>query len=482
MQSREEKIREVARSLVMCRRLPDLFITKILKKKLRGWQARTVAKIKERIRRGERRIFLSIVTCYGAGKSTLAAMLFLWVMFCWRDAKGITLASTWKQVDSVLWAKVRTLYAGSVLSDPDINFATVYDGKPELKVRSSGDWSAFGLSSDNAGALKGHHGNAAVRVIDEATEVDEDFRERTKGIRDAPEFFLDIAISNAWTESGWFYEHHTAPDLVPIRERVTIDDLIADGVPGKAEEKADAIREIGGNESDPLFRCEFFAEFMPIDAMSRVSSAAVDACMSRPAELTGSKSVSVDVAYSTEGDENVITRAQGFDVISQDAFRLKDTAATADRTLFHVREHGAEVVVVDANGVGAGVASDIRKEIKDNGLRLRLQEFGVGPDGKASNPERFADRRTEAAWEFCERVNQRACSLPNDPILKHQILQIRFETPGGRIRLAKASGSQKSPDRFDSAVMATSGPRLSVADAMLAGFRGLGPVAKEARA
>ncbi len=428
---------------------------------LREWQLKLFREIERRILAGDIALTIVVVSSVGAGKTTLAAILLLWVMFCNEGAKGITLAQNWEGVNNLLWEKIRKLYHSSVF--PGLGWGRVYD-MPRLWIAD--DWFATGLSAANEQSLRGHHSrSAAIRIIDEATSVPDSFRRSTQGILDAP-FSFDLAISNPWTCDGWFYSLWESEDPRIIRARVTQKDIIAEGIDGAQEAWDRAASEYGEGSAD--FRAMYMAEFINADPLSVVNPARLDDCMRREPSSSGPDIIGVDVAFSSAdsgGNESVISHGRGVDVLEQEAFRTRNTDETAERAMAMARRVGARYIRVDSIGVGAGVVSRIGTAIRQGEWDGEVSEFIES--SAAADSSRFVNRAAEAAWAMCERINLVGCSLPNDPVLRSQCLQIRFRPmAGGKWGLEKTPPGKKSPDRFDSAMIATSALHVSSDDAL----------------
>ena len=444
---------------------PATFAKFCLRVQLRRWQERALAKIQKKIEAGETSLSIAICTCFGAGKTTLAAILLLWVIFTNPDSKAITLAQGWEGVDKLLWAKVRTLYRGSLMAE--LAWGQVYD-VPFLKVDD--DWFAVGLSAKDEQALRGHHSTTAgARFIDEATAVPRTFRFATSGILDAP-FSVDVSMTNPWTKDNWFWELWSGDDPNLIRVRVTQHDLIAEGIPGAQTTWERALREFGGIDA-PEVRAMYLAEFIDVDPGGRVNSARLDECISKAPTRDGLHVIGVDVADSkpeAKRDETVFSDCWGLDVLEQRPFRVKNTELVAERAMLFARETGAKVIRVDAVGVGSGVTSHIRTCIERGDWDGELEEFAENAPAENRGKTKFSNLAAETAWGFCDRINEVACSLPNDPILRAQILKVRFvPVQGGKWSLMKTPENGKSPDRFDSAMIGTACRQLTAGDALL---------------
>lgn len=439
---------------------PDLYVREDLGDSPRPWQGRVLRRIGQRFRDGVRRVQVVLLACPGAGKDRLAAWLVHWVMKCHPHARAVTMAQRWESVDKLLWSEIRTLQGQSCLAKE--GFGSVQE-RPLYKQEGFPDWMALGTSAErgNAEALRGHHSRTfGLRITDEASAVPREFRTMTQGLSDAP-YFLDVSCSNAWASEGWFYELASAPPADAILERVTLPDLVAEGT-FSAEYAEDVAASFGGPDN-PEFRALYLCEFLTSSLMSRLRPGAVAACVALAPSGSGERTIGVDVGRSTDGDPSAICWAEGVDCLRLTPYQVRDVAAIARQAMTDAEAFGARRIVVDANGVGAGVVDLIR----DAGWSGVVEEFVAG--SKAGDDSRFANRATEAAWGLIDRVNAVGCHLPDLPDLARELGQVQFEpvTPveggrhGGRWRLAKAPSGARSPNLFDAMMMATAGPRVS---------------------
>lgn len=433
-------------------------------------QAWLFSEIDRRIAANVKHIEVVAVCCHTFGKTATAALVHNWGMEMHPGARGVTIAQKWAAINDNLWPYIRTFHRNSILGSN--GYGKVFK---EPRMEFDENWFSTGVASDQPGNVEGHHaapiewsgslgkgtGSFAIRVIDEAKSVPVEMRRATQPFLHA-ERSLDMAISTPWVADGWLYDlwQRSEDDPRIIRVHATLRDLIEEGVPEAQAAWDDFLVEYG-SEYHPEFRARALAEFMPADPYSCVDLASLEACMHRTPSTSGARVVGVDVARSTDGDATVITRAIGRDVVApQTTLKVRDTVMVARRAVAEARDFGADLIRVDAVGVGGGVVDAIKAE-----GWAKVEEFLASSE--ANNPERFADRMTEAAWEYAERIRNKSVTIPNSSDFKKGALQVRFiPIKGGRWRLDKAPKGAASPDHWDSACMATLAPVTSWADAL----------------
>jgi hypothetical protein len=436
----------IADGLILLRHEPLLFVRHVIGDEPRDEQERVLVDIGLELEAGRKHLKLLMRTCHGWGKTRLMAWLFLWYMFTRPGSRAITTAPTWRQVSNLLWREIKAAWLRSLLL-PD---GRVLDS---CRLEIEADWFGYGVASDNFENLEGSHSAfAAGRFVDEAKAVPAQVIRATQGSLDAPET-IDAWITTPWQKAGPFYELDTSPRTDVLRYVGTIEEMIRAGIPG-AEHARDELAFACGGIDAPEFLARGMAQYLDDDGGAwSASPAAVDACMERAPSLKGEPRIGVDVAFSTDGDESVISTMIGDDLIGQVCMRIRDTVQISSIAVERARTAGARTIAVDAIGYGAGPVS----EIKSWGWDGKVEEFVA--NAAANQPERFKNRSTEAAWHLVKRINERAISLPRDPILRSQILQVRFKPiTGGKIELIKTPDGFSSPDRFDSLMIASAPP------------------------
>lgn len=431
------------RFMSFCYLSPYTFVTEGIGETPRWWQEDALLDIGQRLVQGQKHLKIHARTCHGAGKTKLASWLFLWWMMTRPYSRGVTTAPTWQAVSNLLWREIGSSF--EKLQERGLGFGRMLGTQYEIGK----NWVGYGISSDEPGRLEGAHSpTAAARFIDEAKTVPEAVVRSTQGLLDAPETF-DMAISTPWLNRGWYYELDASARTDMMRIVVDLRQMMAEGVIGSEHAWTEMAQACGG-ENTAEFKARALAQYIePEGTFGCVNPAALDDCMAMAPTFDGDVRVGLDVAYSLEGDESVITVMMGDSCVEQVPLRIRDTFLLASRTIERARHWDARSISVDAIGYGAGPVSDL----KNWGWGGKVSEFVAS--APANDGTRFSNRSTEAAWSLIERVNARGISLPHDPVLRSQFLQVRFvPMANGKVKLDKAPEGSKSPDRFDSLMIA----------------------------
>lgn len=431
-------------------RRPALFFEKVLGSHLRRWQYALCADVSRQLLAGERHIRVHVRTCHGAGKTFWAAGMAIWFMSTRPESRGLTTAPTWAGVKNLLWPEIAKLYHGSLL--PGLGFGRLLD----IKLEQNPGWYLIGGASDRPENLEGHHSSvAAIRIIDEAKAVDEGVFVSTAGMLDAPETF-DLWISTPSIPVGSFHDRDVkgmrdeAGNERLIRRVVTIDDLIAEGIPGKPEAKAEALERWG--EDSPEYQSRMLARYIADVEGALYPFGWVERAISADWKVSGPPVAGFDVAGSKDGDESVVALAHGpdaegrYDIVSVVGWHERDTMLSKGRALSVA---GQALLRVDVIGIGKGVHDAIAETHRST------EEYRASD--AASESDRFVNRKAEDAWHLRTLLERKQIRLPNDDLLRKQLLAMRFQiTSAGKIKVVDP---KDSPDRVDAILIALgSGP------------------------
>ena len=165
----------------------------------------------------------------------------------------------------------------------------------------------------------------------------------------------------------------------------------------------------------------------------------------------------LDVARSGE-DETVLAVRNDMNLYPLVVWSLADTMVTVGRVIQVVRTMKIERIVIDINGIGAGVYD-----------RLREQEYPVIPfHGSAKTDEKdasgmlsFVNMRAYAWWTFRDKLDPRIgrkVGLPEDDMLIGDLCAPKYKPNSrGDIQIEDKDQVKKrlgrSPDRGDAVVM-----------------------------
>jgi hypothetical protein len=446
-------------------RIPTWIDTYGRPRQLRKWQTELLEEIRLRLARGERRIKIHVRSCWGIGKDWLIAGLSIWWTSTREDARGLTMAQNKTGVRNLLWPNIARHYSNSIL--PGLGIGKL--SQTRLVYRQDGVlgepiWYLAGGWGEDASTLEGHHSpTAAIRVIDEAAGVEDQFFRKTQGLLDAPEV-LDIYIGTPALRAGDFYERDLNGGENVIRVHVTKDDLIADGIPGQREATADLDQELKRVDYQ-LWNARRNGEYMEQLEGSLFPLEWINRAMKQTFEIAGDIAMATDVAGSEHGDETANYIGTGPDeegryqvryderALEAWSWRERDTMASKDRCLGILRRVGAKRWTIDANMLGKGMFDQAVRDVAGKGVTMIAYVSQEAPLDKT----RFDSRKAEDAWFFRDLLEHELIRLPDSIVLRQQLAGYSDErTAKGKHKLVDP---KPSPDHGDTVLMLIGGGR-----------------------
>lgn len=399
----------------------------------------------------------------------------LWIVSTRPESRTLTTAPTWAGVEGLIWPEIARLYAGSLLRQ--LGWGRLLDTKFQAtrtvswKREDAEGWYAIGAASDRPENLEGHHSpTCAFRVVDEAKEVADGVFDSTAGLLDAPETY-DVWISTPSIRSGRFYERDAGGDPKVIRVVVTVDDLIRDGVPGKAEWKAARLKE--WKEGSDTYKARALAQYIESGEGSLFPYSWIERAMAQTWSVEdGALLAGLDVAGSEKGDESVVAVVRGTD--PEERAEILHIEGWHDRDTMRTKGN--------ARRIAALFAPASTEEDPEPQVLLRVDGIGIGKgvfdslvaDGypteeyRASDPAgdgtRFANRKAEDAWTLRARMaeiegkpGECLIRLPDSPVLRSQLAAMKYKTlPSGKMQVVDPDDS---PDYADAVIIATAGEK-----------------------
>lgn len=474
-----------------CRKDPAFFAAEILG--ITPWSMQCLILDSVRIRRRT-----AVKACRGVGKTYIAAVIVLWFLFCFGpDAKVVTTAPTQHQVDNMLWAAIRKLYAQA-----EERGYTLGPQAPTInRLRIDAEWYAVGLSSNDPDNYLGFHAHAILFLVDEASGVDQAILDAAKGYGTGA-LSRTLYIGNGTQTSGGLYDAFAldgelwhgitismfdSPNMteaaVAEYPRVKaymekhklpysteqVPERVARELP-TPEIVDEALTEWGPDH--PLFAIFVLGEFPGQAANATIGLNAVIAAQSRykswePTDGMLDSDVTCDVARFGD-DETAIgitDYAADLDRVSIfDAYNGQDTVWTTGaimRAVAHVEGSGRRVarIVVDDAGVGGGVTDQLREQQRLGNLAEHIQIVGYNGGGKARKRGKngYPNARSESWFTFAEVLHRVA--LQSDKKLTADLVAPTYAiNSAGEREVEKKKDTKKrikrSPDRADTVLMA----------------------------
>lgn len=416
----------------------------------------------------------AVRSCHGVGKSYTAALTILWFLFS-RRSIVLSTAPTWRQVEKLIWKEVRSAYRKSLVPLG----GNLMPKSPEIQIQQD-EWYAAGLSTNEPERFQGFHEEHILVVVDEAAGVTEEIFEAIEGVLTSQGARL-LLLGNPTAIGGTFYKAFREPGWSTIRISafdtpnftafdITEEDLAS----GEWEAKigtldlpnpklitpswaADKYRRWG--PESPPYQARVLGDFPEQGEDTLIPLAWIEAAMERWKDMPEGRPVEIGVDVARFGsDKTVIAVRAGWKVLPLEAHSGKDTMETTGLVVRAKSRHGAGAMHVDEIGIGSAVV--------DRLAELGHKGTGVNVAEAATDPERFANLRSELWWTMRDRLdpnsklNPNPVGLPEDDELLADLacMTYRFDSKG-RIQVESKEDIKKrlgrSPDRGDAVVLAT---------------------------
>lgn len=404
---------------------------------------------------------VAVRSCHGVSKTHTAAIAVLWFLLSWPRSRVITTATTWRQVEKLLWHEIQQQYRGARFPLGGRLLQT------ELKL-DDGRY-AIGLSSkpEEAEAFAGHHAPKLLQVFDEASGVHPLIYEAAEGHMTSAGA-KRLLIGNPTRTAGEFYDafHRNRASYRQIH--IGYRDAPAFSGEEVPQDLADALlsrqwvedKKRKWGERSPLYVVRVLGDFPAQSDETVIALGSIEDAQAR--ELVASPRrdrivISCDVARFGS-DETVIAARIGNRIRIRDAYVGKPTTHTAGRVAAIAREYPEPAVriVIDDDGVGGGVTDILREQ------GFEVTAFNGG--GTPLQGDDYPNRRSELWFVGAEAMPE--LDLDEDDQLAADLTapEYSFDSRGRRVVEPKAVTKKRlgrSPDRGD-AVLLTLVPPVAV--------------------
>jgi len=397
-----------------------------------------------------------VASGHGVGKTFVSACTTLWFLCCHYQSRVITTAPTNRQVESILWAEIWSLYKNS----------RVPLGGKLLKTSLNLEekWFALGLSTDDPDRFQGHHAEHILLVMDEAPGIDPKIYEASKGILTS-HGSKSLLIGNPTSPSGPFFDafknrlwnsfHISCYDSPAIKNPEKYPNLTTQKwIDERAEE---------WGEKSPMFISRVLGEFPEEGEDTLIPLSWCDKAVKR-GDIKGKGVISdhiylgLDVArYGS--NKTVLTSFQPNRIKAIKTIQNRSTTEAVKMVVTEAISAGAKLmnITVDDTGVGGGVTDRLRE--------LGYGVLAVNFSQKPTDPYHFRGIRDEIYWNMRELFRSDEIAIPGNEALISQLSSIRYKINPrtGKIEIETKDEMKKrglkSPDESDSLAIAVWGAR-----------------------
>ena len=352
-------------------------------------------------------IMVAIASGKGIGKSALIAMIDNWGRSTCEDCKIVITADTGTQLATKTQPEVAKWTRLSVNRHWWEVKATSITARVKGHER---EWRTDFItwSKENMEAFSGLHnkGKRLIVIFDEASGIHETIWANTEGtLTDENTEIIWLAFGNPTRPTGGFREC-----FGKNKDRwktFRIDSRTVEGTNHAEQARQVAAHGENGYHVRIWIRGEFplvgSDQFIPPDAVDAARKAQAEGFESLP------KILACDVARFGD-DQTVIGYRQGRKAVILEKLRGKDTVFVAERVIHWREQENPDAVVIDGDGLGAGVVD----QITHRGFGKKLFEFHGGVDANDAN--KYFNRRSEV-WGMTRDWLVSGAQIPDDPEL-----------------------------------------------------------------
>lgn len=433
---------------------PVLFVKENFKTEPDPWQTEFLHSLKDNPR-------TCASACKGPGKSAVMAMGGWWFLSLHPQAKGFATSITGDNLRDNLWAEFALWQKQSQFLTENFVWQSeriFAKESPETWFLSTRQWSKQADKSSQANTLAGLHGKYTLVLIDEAGDI-------PPGVVEAADASLSTGIKNRILMTGnptrtdgplydavktfrhmWHVIKITGDPLNPNRaKRISME---------WAQQQIDK-----WGRDNPWVMINVLGEFPPAGSKKLVGPEQVDAAMALhlPSHLwtKEAKIVGVDVARFGD-DKAVIFPRQGRMSWRPREFRNMDHEDLGEQLVKYMDKWDADAAFVDVTGNGMAIVDWCHNR---GFARVHAINFG----SKASDPEKWANKRAEMYWLAAQAIKKDRAALPRMPELKQELCAPEYDyDPKMRILIEPKDDIKdrlaRSPDLADAYVLTYASP------------------------
>jgi hypothetical protein len=406
---------------------------------------------------------IAMKACKGPGKSTVDAWC-AWNFLLTRPHPKIAATSiTAENLADGLWTEMAKWKKASDLLDKKFEWTKtrIFNKEhPETWYMSARTWPKRSDATAQADTLAGLHADYMLFILDESGGIPE-------AVMTTAEAGLSVGIETKIVQSG-NPTHLTGPLYNAVtrdRRLWWVAEITGDPDDPNRSPRIDiqwARDMIATHGRDnPWVLINVFGQFPPASLNVLLGPEEVREAMLRTLDPTdyqhAQKRMGIDVARYGD-DSTVICRRQGLMCFPLIEIRSANTTEISGRAMYHKRETGSEIEMIDGTGgYGAGVF--------DAMLAAGGDPIEIHSGSNACDSGHYFNRRSEMWFEMAKWVKRGGC-LPDDPSLVRELTTPTYTfDKKGRIQVEAKDIFKKrlgySPDRADAVALTFSLPEIS---------------------
>jgi hypothetical protein len=421
----------------------------------RDWQAEVLRAIRGHLADEKTRyqpLQIAIASGHGIGKSALVGMVTHWALSCYVGARVLITANKAEQLTSKTQPEVARWIRRAINSHWfDVQATRIKARDPHFAESWRADFETW--TEKNTEAFQGLHnlGRIIVVIFDESSAIPDTIWETTEGaLTDEHTVILWLVLGNPTRNTGRFRECFGRH-----KHRWITFQIDSRTVEGTNKEQLNRWVADYGEDSD-FVRVRVRGEFPRAGSTQFIAGDVVAACraFNAPPQSALPKILAVDVARFGD-DQTVIGYRHGRKFVVLEKMRGKDLVFVAERVIHWRAEEEPDAIVVDADGLGAGVVD----HLKFRGFGNRLFEFHGGQ--RPHDTGQFYNRRAEV-WAEMKAWLEAGADIPDDPELDMQLTAPEYGYASGK----RATGTLFIESKDDMKARGLESPDIADALAM----------------
>ena len=391
----------------------------------------------------------AIKSGHGIGKSCTVSWIILWAITTFEDTKIVVTANTENQLKTKTWSELAKWFRLCWYAKHLFKYTatSLFSVEPDREKTWRADMIPWSLNNTEAFAGLHNEGKRILVVFDEASAIPREIWEVTEG-----------ALTDQHTQILWFVFGNPTKNTGSFREcfgsqahrwRGTTVDSRTVKITNK--EKINQWVEDYGEDSD-FVRVRVKGVFPRAGNNQFISSEDVENCLKYKCEGYESFPVILGCDVARFGDDqNVLVKRQGRKVELLKKWRGVDLMVSAGIVAQFVKEHRADIIFIDGDGVGGGVVDRVKQLIDESLV------YEVHAGNKADNETMYFNKRAEM-WGRANEAIKAGLELPPDQELIQDLTSPEYGfNDKNQIQIEKKSDMKKrglnSPDCADALIM-----------------------------
>jgi phage terminase large subunit len=353
---------------------------------------------------------IAIKSGHSLGKTYLLALVLLWWLYG-RGGKVVTTASTWGQVERILWVEIAKQHQAARVTLPGDLMQT------ELRVAKG--WFAVGISTDNPTAFQGFHDPNLLVLVDEAPGVEAKIHDSIGSLATGEKNVV-VKVGNPTESSGPFYEHFRKGNwcrlhFSPFRHPNVL--MGREVIPGAVTLKWIEDKKAEWGEGSPIYASRVLGEFpeggvrsvVPLPWVDRAMAPAFRDKIREAVDPMERVILACDVARYGDDRTTIAVRKGGY-VSRVEVLPSMDLMDLVGTLVALRAEVGAHEIVVDVVGLGSGVVDRLQE--------LGEPVWGFHSGSRPSDKSMYQNRRAEMWFRGRRMLELEQLALPDDDDLR----------------------------------------------------------------